>query len=101
MRRSRLTKKNPTIKNPTGKPHAYLDQLQDLIKRRREARYTYTLVDNGVLESLITEARLYRTKYDSASRRQRGAARVAQRRKPTGGEVMANLHDLDPEGGAV
>jgi hypothetical protein len=78
-----------------------LDQLQDLIRRRREARYAYTLVDNGVLESLITEARLYRAKFDASSRRQRDAARVAQRRKPTGSEVMANLANQDPEDGAV
>lgn len=78
-----------------------LDQLEDVIRRRREARYQYTLVDNGVLESLIIEARLYRTKFDSASRRQRDAARVAQRRKPTGSEVMANLANQDPEGDVV
>jgi hypothetical protein len=78
-----------------------LDELEDVIKRRREARYQYTLVDNGVLESLITEARLYRAKYDSASRRQRDAARVAQRRDRTGSELMANLANQDPEGGAV
>ena len=78
-----------------------LDQLRDLIKRRRDARYTHTVIDNGVLESLITEASLYRTKYDPASRRQRDAARVAQRRKPTGAELLANLANQDPEGGAV
>jgi hypothetical protein len=78
-----------------------LDQLQDLIKRRRDARYAYTLIDNGVLESLITEARLYRAKFDASSRRQRDAARLAQRRKSTGSELMAHLANQDPEGGSV
>jgi hypothetical protein len=53
------------------------------------------------VESMLIEVELYRAKFDASSRRQRDAARVAQRRKPTGADVMTKLHDLDTEGGAV
>jgi hypothetical protein len=54
-----------------------LDRLQKIIDERRR-EYTHTYVDNDVLEALITEARLYRNRYDPAARRQRDA-KQAQR----------------------
>ena len=66
-----------------------------------EARMTGVWLSIEDVESMLIEVEQYRLKYDSASRRQRDAVRVAQRRKPTGSEVMANLANQDPEDGAV
>jgi hypothetical protein len=61
--------------DPTPIPaRADLDKLQRFIDERR-ATYTHTYVDNDELEALITEARLYRNRYDPATRRQKDAAR--------------------------
>jgi hypothetical protein len=78
-----------------------VEQVRDLCKRRREARMTGVWLSIEDVESMLIEVELYRAKFDASSRRQRDAARVAQRRKPTGAEVMANLANQDPEGGAV
>jgi hypothetical protein len=48
------------------------------------------------VESMLIEVELYRSKYDSATRRQRDAVRASQRRKPTGAELMAKLAEEDP-----
>jgi hypothetical protein len=78
-----------------------VETVRDLCKRRREARMTGVWLSIEDVESMLIEVELYRSKFDSATRRKRDAARVAQRRKPSGADVMTNLHDLDPEGGAV
>jgi hypothetical protein len=52
------------------------------------------------VEAMCTEVELYRAKEGAASRRRRDAAIAARKRKPTGAELMANLANQDPEGGA-
>lgn len=78
-----------------------VEVIRDLCKRRREARMTGVWLSIEDVEAMLIEVELYRSKYDSASRRQRDAARVAQRQKPISAELMANLANQDPEGGAV
>ena len=78
-----------------------VETVRDLCKRRREARMTGVWLSIEDVESMLIEVELYRSKFDSATRRKRDAVRVAQRRKPTGADVMTKLHDLDTEGGAV
>jgi hypothetical protein len=48
------------------------------------------------VESMLIEVELYRSKFDSATRRQRDAVRASQRPKPTGAELMAKLAEEDP-----
>jgi hypothetical protein len=78
-----------------------VETVRDLCKRRREARMTGVWLSIEDVESMLIEVELYRAKFDASSRRQRDAARVAQRRKPTGSELIAHLADQDPEGGSV
>ena len=57
-------------------PRANLDELESLVRQRRLANYSTTPVRNETLESLIIEARLFRTHFDTSSRRPKDAARV-------------------------
>jgi hypothetical protein len=52
------------------------EDVRDLIKRRRDARYDGTWLLNETIESLLTEVELYRLKYDASTRRQKDAARA-------------------------
>jgi hypothetical protein len=60
-------------------PRVNLDELESLIRQRRLGDYSTTPLRNEILESLIIEARLFRTHFDSSSRRRKDAAKV---RKP-------------------
>jgi hypothetical protein len=73
-----------------------VEAVRDLCKRRREARMTGVWLSIEDVESMLIEVELYRAKFDASSRRQRDAARVTQRRKPSGSEVMAKLAKEDP-----
>jgi len=53
-----------------------IEEVRDLVKRRREARYDGTWLLNETIESLLTEVELYRLKYDASTRRQKDAARA-------------------------
>jgi hypothetical protein len=53
------------------------------------------------VESMLIEVEGYRNREGGASRRRRDAAIAARKRKPTGSELMENLANQDPEGGAV
>jgi hypothetical protein len=63
-------------------PRANLDELESLIRQRRLADYSTTQIPNETLESLIIEARLFRTHFDSASRRRKDAARTRKASAP-------------------
>jgi hypothetical protein len=77
---------------------ANLDELESLIRQRRLGDYSTTSVRNETLESLIIEARLFRTHFDSASRRRKDAARV---RKPTPRKItLQNVNEHDESPGA-
>jgi hypothetical protein len=74
-------------------PRANLDELESLIRQRRLADYSTTQIPNETLESLIIEARLFRTHFDSASRRRKDAARV---RKPAPRKItLQNVDEHD------
>jgi hypothetical protein len=63
-------------------PRVNLDELESLIRQRRAADYSTTPVRNDALESLIIEARLFRTHHDAASRRQKDGARAREQIPP-------------------
>jgi hypothetical protein len=63
--------------DPTPLPgRASIEEIRDLIKRRREAGYDGTWLLNETIESMLTECELYRLKHDAGYRRQRDAARA-------------------------
>ena len=53
-----------------------IEDVRDLIKRRREAGYDGTWLLNETVEALLIEAELYRLKHDASYRRQKDAARA-------------------------
>jgi hypothetical protein len=62
-----------------------IEDVRDLIKRRRDAGYDGTWLLNETVEALLTEAELYRLKHNASYRRQRDAARAqrdARKREP-------------------
>jgi hypothetical protein len=63
--------------HPTPLPaRVNIEEIRDLIKRRREARYDGTWLLNETIESMLIEVEMYRLKHDASYRRQRDAARV-------------------------
>jgi hypothetical protein len=79
-------------------PRVNLDELEALIRQRRLGDYSTTPLQNETLESLIIEARLFRTHFDSASRRRKDAARV---RKPAPRKItLENVDEFDESPGA-
>ena len=79
-------------------PRVNLDELESVIRQRRAADYSTTPVRNEALESLIIEARLYRVKFDAASRRQKDGSRVRKPRPPKITLDNADALDSDPGG---
>jgi hypothetical protein len=74
-------------------PRVNLDELESLIRQRRLGDYSTTPVRNETLESLIIEARLFRTHFDSTARRRKDAASV---RKPAPRKItLQNVDEHD------
>ena len=53
-----------------------IEDVRDLIKRRRDAGYDGTWLLNETIESMLTECELYRLKSDASYKRQRDAAQA-------------------------
>jgi hypothetical protein len=74
VRRAKLLSVEPTV----IPQRVDLDDLQLLVDRRRTGKMTGVWLSIADVESLITEARLYRNKFDAAWRRQQDAKRASK-----------------------
>jgi hypothetical protein len=76
-------------------PRVDLDRVREMCRQRREQEMLGVWLPLDEVESLLIEAHLYRTKYDSSARRQRDGARA---RKPSPPRItLENVDRYDAE----